>query len=448
MTVRPDTGTARTRTDTDADPARSGPARTRTAGTGTPRGAADSPGAAPAPTAGAARARFAPLFARIADGAVERERDRVLPHEVLRELREARFGAITVPTSHGGLGLGLADSIDLLSDLAEADSNVAHVWRGHLEFVEDQLSLAPSPTRDEWLRRIADGELVGNAWSERGTAEVGTTGTRLVEAEDGTLTVHGTKYYTTGTLYADWTDVTVGPDGAADTAVAVRVDQPGVTVLDDWDGFGQRHTGTGTVVFDGAVVRPEHVFAGIERAPHQTPYFQLVLDAVLTGIARAVERDAVARVTGRDRVYSHGNADRTRDDPQIQAIVGELSATAFTAQALLRRAAEVVERVAQAARDGSRPPGLGDLVATAGADVYRAQTVLSDAVPAAASHLFDALGASGVSVDTALDRHWRNARTVASHNPQVFKRRIVGAWALDATPPPTAWAIGVVTGAS
>jgi alkylation response protein AidB-like acyl-CoA dehydrogenase len=72
--------------------------------------------------------------------------------------------------------------------------------------------------------------------------------------------------------------------------------------------------------------------------------------------------------------------------------------------------------------------------------------VLSDAVPAAASHLFDALGASGVSVESALDRHWRNARTVASHNPQVFKRRIVGEWVLNGTPPPTAWAIGVAPG--
>jgi len=194
------------------------------------------------------------------------------------------------------------------------------------------------------------------------------------------------------------------------------------------------------------VVRPEHVFDGIERAPHQTPFFQLVLNAVLTGIARAVVRDGVANVTSRSRVYSHGNADRGRDDPQLQAVVGELSATAFTAEALLRRGAEAVERVAVASRDGARPAGLDDLVARAGADVYRAQTVLSDAVPAAASHLFDALGASGVSVDAALDRHWRNARTVASHNPQVFKRRIVGEWVLNGAPPPTAWAIGVAPG--
>lgn len=395
-----------------------------------------------------ARARFAPLFERIAEGAVGRERDRELPRRALRDLQEARFGALTVPTTHGGLGLGLADAVELLSDLAEADSNVAHALRGHLAFVEDQTTSVPSSARDEWLHRIADGALIGNAWSERGSAEVGTTATRLVEDDDGTLRVHGTKYYTTGTLYADWTDVTVGRDGLPDTAVAVRVDQPGVTVLDDWDGFGQRHTGTGTVVFDGAVVRPEHVFAGIDRAPHQTPFFQLVLNAVLTGIARAVVRDATTRVTGRSRVYSHGNADHTRDDAQIQAIVGELSATAFTAEALLRRSAEAVERVALAARDGARPDGLDELVARAGADVYRAQTVLSDAVPAAAAHLFDALGASGVSVDAALDRHWRNARTVASHNPQVFKRRIVGEWVLNGTPPPTAWAIGVVPGAS
>ena len=41
-----------------------------------------------------------------------------------------------------------------------------------------------------------------------------------------------------------------------------------------------------------------------------------------------------------------------------------------------------------------------------------------------------------------LDRHWRNARTAASHNPWIYKARIVGDWAVNGTEPLYVWQIG------
>jgi alkylation response protein AidB-like acyl-CoA dehydrogenase len=52
--------------------------------------------------------------------------------------------------------------------------------------------------------------------------------------------------------------------------------------------------------------------------------------------------------------------------------------------------------------------------------------VITDAVLDAATLVFDALGASGTSESIGLDRHWRNARTLSSHNPRVFRHRMVG----------------------
>ncbi|NMA78660.1 MAG: monooxygenase, partial [Actinomycetales bacterium] len=54
-------------------------------------------------------------------------------------------------------------------------------------------------------------------------------------------------------------------------------------------------------------------------------------------------------------------------------------------------------------------------------------------------------GASAVRETSALDRHWRNARTVASHNPWVYKAREIGAWEVNGTPPGFQWSIGTVT---
>ena len=42
----------------------------------------------------------------------------------------------------------------------------------------------------------------------------------------------------------------------------------------------------------------------------------------------------------------------------------------------------------------------------------------------------------------ALDRHWRNARTISSRNPLTYKARIVGDWVINGTEPPYDWQIG------
>jgi hypothetical protein len=47
-----------------------------------------------------------------------------------------------------------------------------------------------------------------------------------------------------------------------------------------------------------------------------------------------------------------------------------------------------------------------------------------------------------VSRAAGLDRHWRNARTVASHNPWVYKARIVGDWSVNGTAPTPIWHVG------
>ena len=69
--------------------------------------------------------------------------------------------------------------------------------------------------------------------------------------------LNGTKYYTTGTVFAEWADVYVRRELEDDFAIAiVDTREPGVTVSDDWDGFGQRGTGSGTATFiDVAVDR-------------------------------------------------------------------------------------------------------------------------------------------------------------------------------------------------
>jgi alkylation response protein AidB-like acyl-CoA dehydrogenase len=377
------------------------------------------------------RARFQPIFDSIAEGNLERERSRVFPHEQVRSLNDAGFGVIRIPLVHGGFGASLEQTFVLLADLGEADANVSHIWRNHLAFVEDRLNAPVSDTNDRWIKRFLAGAFVGGGWTEahNGTlANIATT----VSVEDDHWLVSGAKFYATGSLYADWLDVIGrGDDGDLWTAL-VRANDPGVTLIDDWKGFGQRTTSSGSARYDRVRADRGDVFAVTERFLYQPQFYQIAMLAVLTGIARATLRDGGAALSRRGRNYPQGLAETPSEDAQLLQVIGEVSAQVFAAQAALEKAARSLDHVAK-----GRIRGNTDSQALIEADVAVTQShlVIAAAALQATTAVFDALGASGVSEELLLDRHWRNARTLASHNPRVYRARILGDWLINGKDP-------------
>ncbi|WP_407310108.1 acyl-CoA dehydrogenase family protein [Pseudomonas sp. nanlin1] len=385
--------------------------------------------------------RFRPIFREIAAGAVEREQARRLPEEPIRWLKQAGFGAVRVPQELGGAGASIPQLFELLIELAEADSNIAQALRSHFAFVEDRLNAPPGPDRDKWLARFVAGDLVGNGWTEVGSVKLGEVITK-VSPDGAGFRLNGAKYYSTGSLFADWIDVYAQrTDTGADVIAVVDAHHPGVRHSDDWDGFGQRTTGSGTSVYEDVPVPAEQVIPFETRFRYQTAFYQLVLLATLSGIGRAVERDAAQQVSERSRVYSHGNATRAAADAQVQQVIGQIAAQVYAAEAATLRSALPLQR-AYEARLGNDAAQEKAANIAAELETAKAQVAVSELVLRAASDLFNALGASGVSISKALDRHWRNARTAASHNPSIYKARIVGDWRINGTEPPYVWQIG------
>ncbi len=386
-------------------------------------------------------AHFRPLFDRIAEGTVERERSRTLPHEAITWLKEAGFGTVRIPKELGGWGASLPQLFQLLTELAEADSNLPQALRAHFAFVEDRLNQPASEERDRWFRRFIDGELVGSGWTEIGTVKLGDVITRVTPAENG-WTLSGEKFYSTGTLFADWIDVYARRnDNQGDVIALVSTHQPGVSRDDDWDGFGQRLTGSGTTRFDNAHVEQEHVFDFATRFRYQTAFYQHVLLATLAGIGRAVARDGAKAVAARNRIYSHSNGAASRDDAQVLQVIGEITSLAFAVEATVIRAAHSLQSAYEAHLSSDEAQLLA-VNALAEAEAGQAQVIASELVPRAATELFNALGASDTRISKALDRHWRNARTVSSHNPVIYKARDIGNWKVNGTPPTGIWQIG------
>ncbi|QEO14726.1 hypothetical protein FLP10_10145 [Agromyces intestinalis] len=380
---------------------------------------------------------FRALLERVRPGAADRERDRVLLYDEVAELRRLGFTSLRLPAELGGAGLGLEDFFDRLIDLASADPSLAHLYRGHIAFVEglryDGID-SGRPLDDHeaaWVTRIAAGDLIGNAQSERQeTADLTTT----IERDGDDVFVTGTKYYTTGSIYADWIHLSA-LDGDDRVGITVDASHPGVRSIDDWDGFGQLLTGSGTTTFDRVPVHPGDIVVRGEdegRGHHLAAVFQLVLLAVVAGIADAALRDTVAFVRPRRRIFGSAGETLPRLDPLVQATVGELSATAHAARSLVLAEARKLDAVLVRRETGDVTAGdLRDAML----DVFRLQQIVLPLVLGALTELFEVGGASAVGRGFALDRHWRNARTVASHNPAVQRKRAIGLFELEGTLP-------------
>jgi alkylation response protein AidB-like acyl-CoA dehydrogenase len=379
------------------------------------------------------RSTFRPVFDRVAEANLEREQGRVFPHEQVRWLNDAGFGTLRIPEGHGGFGASLEQTFLLLADLGEADANVSHIWRNHLAFVEDRLNAPVSDTNDTWIKRFLAGAFVGGGWTEANNVTLANLVTTVTE-EDDHWVVTGAKYYATGSLYADWLDVLGRGDNGELLTALVRADDPGVTLVDDWRGFGQRTTASGSARYDRVRAERGDVFPAAERFGYQSHFYQIAMLSVLTGITRAALRDGSAALTERKRNYPQGLAEVPSDDAQLLAVIGQVSADAFAAEAALASSARSLDRIVAGRLAGDDEHARERLV-DAEVAVTQAQLVIIAAALQATTTIFDALGASGVSEERSLDRHWRNARTLASHNPRVYKARILGDWLINGKDP-------------
>ena len=403
--------------------------------------------AAPAaPSSQQLLARFRPIFNRIAVHAAQRENDRELAHEPVAWLNAERFGALRVPVEYGGIGASVEQLYDLLIELGEADSNLPQILRAHFGFIERLFAEIDPSLHGPWMRLAAEGVIFGNATTELGEGALGALQTTLSRDGDA-WRLDGDKYYSTGTLYADWISVSaqrLNADGISDRVIAlVPSEAEGVERVDDWRGFGQRLSASGTTRFRDVRVKPENVLLYVRDQPTPlTAHFQLTHLATLAGIARAIVRDAVAFVQPRKRVYSHGSGDTPREDPLVQQVIGQLASTAFIAASTVQAVARGLGEVDRFRQRGEPVPE--SLLFEVELNTAKAQAGIVDAVLQAGTRLFDIGGASALQEDRRLDRHWRNARTLASHNPTIYKGRVVGDHLLNGARPTFYWAVGAI----
>ena len=372
------------------------------------------------------------LAAEFAEAAVARDLERRLPFAEVARFTESGLWAITVPKAYGGPGLDSATAAQVIARIAAADGSLGQIPQNHFYALEVLRNGGTEAQKRDLYGRVLAGERFGNALAEIGARDH-TRRTRLVRDPAGWF-VEGRKYYCTGSLYAHRipTMVNAEEDGR-DVAYLVFIprEAPGVTLVDDWDGFGQRVTGSGSVLFERVAVEPGWVVpfqASLDRPTAIGPFAQILHAGIDLGIGQGAFAATLPFVRDRARPWIDAGVARASEDPLTLHALGDVQVRLAAADALLARAGRFVD-AAQDAPDAESVAAASVAVAEARAASHRAGLL-------AANKLIELGGTSATDRAEALDRYWRNVRTHTLHDPVRWKYHWIGAYHLDGRHPP------------
>ncbi|WP_067676946.1 acyl-CoA dehydrogenase family protein [Nocardia miyunensis] len=386
------------------------------------------------PTVTEIRAAAEPILRRLGETAAAREAVRDYAFAEVRALAATRIALTGIARDDGGAGGSLRTVAELIITIARADSNVAQALRGTFLVANRVASRPDLPQRDLTLQRLRNGDLFAGTANERTGGASGQVNATARRAGADWI-VDGEKYYSTGGLYAAWFSTQARTEDGTVIRFTVPFDRAGVERLDDFDAVGQRLTASGTTRFTEVWVYGHEVTEtedDVPDNPWQGSFAQLYLAAVEAGVAARAFDDAVAFARDKARPIKHSSAAASVEDPYVRQTVGQIAARAQAARAVVLLAAETLESVRVHTGPQARSAG-----AAAAVEVAQAGVIAIESALAAAELLFDVGGGSITNRDLGFDRHWRNARTVANHNPRQWKQAVAGAYHLTGAEPPT-----------
>ncbi|ANH07980.1 SfnB family sulfur acquisition oxidoreductase [Shinella sp. HZN7] len=371
---------------------------------------------------------------RLADefaiGASRRDYERALPHEELDKLSASGLLAITVPAEYGGIDVSNAVLAEVTAILSEADSSIGQIPQNHFYILEALRHDGSEEQKRFYFGRALAGDRFGNALSEVGTRTVGDYNTRITPDGAG-FRINGRKFYSTGVLFAHWVAIFALDGQDRLTMSFAPRETEGIEIVDDWDGFGQRTTGSGTTILRDVYVPADAVVQhqkGFERPGTIGSVGQIIHAGVDLGIARAALKETIGYVRDKARPWTDSGVDRAADDPLTIARIGELAIRIEAAEAVLERAGRKVD---QAQVNLNEENAVAATLAVAAAKVLTTELAID-----AANVLFELAGTSATKRGLNLERHWRNARTHTLHDPVRWKYHVVGNYHLNGVIPP------------
>ena len=362
--------------------------------------------------------------------ASKRDQQRKLPWAEIELFTRSGLGSISIPKAFGGADVSFVTVAEVFRVISAADPALGQIPQNQFGMLQ-LLRLTASEAQQALIfGSVLNGWRIGNAGPERGSKDTLTLKARISRDGDA-YRISGEKFYSTGALFAHWVAVKALDDEGRQRLAFVRRGSPGLRIVDDWSGFGQRTTASGTVLLDQVPVEAELVIDNWRQRdlPNiQGAASQLIQAAIDAGIAEAAIDDAISFVREKSRPFIDANVERASDDPYVIADIGRLKLELHASEALVRKAARVLDEVNAGAIDA-------DAAARASIAVAEAKVLTTEIALQASEKLFELAGSRATLAEFNLDRHWRNARVHTLHDPVRWKYHAVGAWHLNGTRP-------------
>ena len=252
-----------------------------------------------------------------------RDRERRLPYPELEVFSRSGLWGISVPKEYGGAGVSNVTLAKVIALIAQADGSLGQIPQNHFYALEVLRVNGSADQKKRLYEEVLAGQRFGNALAELGTKTAHDRVTSLTRDASG-YRINGRKFYATGAIYAQRIPTSVVDEHGVQQLAFVPRNSKGLTVIDDWSGFGQRTTGSGSVVFEDVFVAAEAVIpfqSAFERPTPVGPLAQILHAAIDTGIARAAYEDALHFVRTKTRPWIDATHEKATDDPLTLSLI-------------------------------------------------------------------------------------------------------------------------------
>lgn len=325
------------------------------------------------------------------------------PGAAVALLKDSGVLAAPVPARLGGPALAASETAEIIRLLGTADGSLAQIPQSHFTFSRWLFNGEHPDLEQDFADALLGGALIANAQAEF----------EPVRWADGRIS--GTKKWCTGSVWADVIAVTARRVGEPEQSLCafLPANSPGIRIIDDWNGLGQRHTGSGTVVFDRVEAPVIHDRARAHELPGYGAFAQLLHTAIDVGVMQAAVTEMLGRLEG------------VAGDQLLHHQIGELRQRTWVAAAALSQAGAEVDSLWVGAADPHETA-----LSVAAAKTWVAETSVDTA-----SRVFEVLGAAQATADSGMDRYWRDLRTHTLHDRRREKLELLGRVALTGEVP-------------
>ncbi len=369
------------------------------------------------------------LAEQFKSNAVQRDAQRILPFQEIEAYSQSGLWAITVPKQYGGAEVSSLTVAKIIALMSGVDGSIGQIPQNHFYALEVLRNTGTEQQKQKLYAEVLKGARFGNALAEFKTKNATQKQTAITPTEHG-FVVNGEKFYCTGSLFANRIPTLVKDHENREFLAFIARESEGLELIDDWSGFGQRTTGSGTVKFNNVRVAAEDIIpfdTAFSQATLVGPFAQIMHAAIETGIARAAFEETLHRVR-QARPWIDSGVDQATADPLILFELGRIVADVRASEVLLKQAARSI--------DAAKPQPTAANIAKASLDVAKVRAHSTETALKASSKLIELAGSRGSQREDGLDRFWRNARVHTLHDASRWKYYFIANHLLNGVLPP------------